>query len=852
MLDSVSSPYARIGPALVSNGYSAIPIMPGSKRPGTMSRGRWYGDLDWTRFSDRLPTDIEVGVWKRYPDAGICVVLGGEHNVVAIDVDTEDGDEVEALRKIIPKSPVAKRGAKGYTAFFRAAPQIASRPFDTKHGRAVDLLCRGKQTVVAPTLHPETGLPYMWLTDSTLEHISPERLPMLPDDIAERIAEALAPFGYVPGAIRERGERTSFGGDVWDDVKAEALLRLDQWVPHLGIDAHRKRNGNWRGVAVWRGGKNCNVGFDPTGIVDFKTGEGITAIDVVMRALDMEDHEALDWLKSKLGFEDAPESEVEFLLKPRSAPDDGATDEEKQAAWEEAARLNFERLPAEQRRAHEDLTRIYVRARLANGGEHPRYTEEVAAELGPQYREAFLKIDLGMFYVEPPLGVPEPVVEAPPRAKLAARSHPLDGVTLGNGVDWTLPSGILGSMSGWIMATARRPNRPLAVAASVAVLSTLCGRHLYGPTGTALNLYIVCLAETSVGKDRPFKAVYELLDACGYGRLHQTAKIFSVTGFEQLVAETPACTAAVDELATNLLARISNKKASNHETAIKGALQELWSRSIGEGPFETTRRAAWGDRGPRSTIEIPSPSLTLFGASTPQAFYSALTSGNVEDGFMNRFLIAPAAPRAAKAGGERAPVPSAIADALRGVPPVMPPPGKGNITGEPDVFSPLAVVDERALEWTSADVGARADAFEEEILAVMDAKPPGYQLLGRVFESTVRLASLHAVSREGSSANVGLGDIEWGAAWALESARSMMDSAATMMARNDHEEKVNAVSEAVRSKGEIPRSDLLRTCRHINAREMEAIIKQLVEAGIIRELTISGKTNKKKVYAWLG
>ena len=182
----------------------------------------------------------------------------------------------------------------------------------------------------------------------------------------------------------------------------------------------------------------------------------------------------------------------------------------------------------------------------------------------------------------------------------------------------------------------------------------------------------------------------------------------------------------------------------------------------------------------------------------------------------------------------------------------MPPPGKGNITGEPDVFSPLAVVDERALEWTSADVGARADAFEEEILAVMDAKPPGYQLLGRVFESTVRLASLHAVSREGSSANVGLGDIEWGAAWALESARSMMDLAATMMARNDHEEKVNAVSEAVRSKGEIPRSDLLRTCRHINAREMEAIIKQLVEAGIIRELTISGKTNKKKVYAWLG
>ena len=79
----------------------------------------------------------------------------------------------------------------------------------------------------------------------------------------------------------------------------------------------------------------------------------------------------------------------------------------------------------------------------------------------------------------------------------------------------------------------------------------------------------------------------------------------------------------------------------------------------------------------------------------------------------------------------------------------------------------------------------------------------------------------------------------------------MMDSAATMMARNDHEEKVNAVSEAVRSKGEIPRSDLLRTCRHINAREMEAIIKQLGEAGIIAASTVRG-TKPKTIYAWIG
>ena len=133
----------------------------------------------------------------------------------------------------------------------------------------------------------------------------------------------------------------------------------------------------------------------------------------------------------------------------------------------------------------------------------------------------------------------EPKADARANAsRKAASSHPLDGITLGSGVDWTRPGGALGLMSDWIMATARRPNRPLAVAASVAVLSTLCGRHLYGPTGTALNVYLACLAESTVGKDRPFKAVAEILDACGYGNLHQTAKVFSVSGFEQLIAET--------------------------------------------------------------------------------------------------------------------------------------------------------------------------------------------------------------------------------------------------------------------------------------------------------------------------
>ena len=211
--------------------------------------------------------------------------------------------------------------------------------------------------------------------------------------------------------------------------------------------------------------------------------------------------------------------------------------------------------------------------------------------------------------------VPISVVEAAEgmasKASSPKPADPFAAIELGRAVDWTHPGGILEEIVQWIMTTARRPNRPLAVAAAAAVVSTVCGRHLYSATGTAMNLYIACLAETAVGKDRPFSAVSEILHACGLSGLHTTAKTFSVSGFEQLIVDTPCCVAAVDEMGTNLLARISHRKASSQEEAIKGALQELWSRVRGKPAFLTTRRVT------AKPVEVHSPSLTIFGASTP-------------------------------------------------------------------------------------------------------------------------------------------------------------------------------------------------------------------------------------------
>src|SRR5205085_2865442 len=139
----------------------------------------------------------EVQIWDRWPDAGVCLALGSASAptgkiLVAIDIDTDEPSEVEAIKRVLPGSPVSKRGRKGETQFYLANPCVVNRPYnDGSKRRLLDLLAHGRQTVMPPTMHPDTGQPYHWITPDTLDSFDVADLPMLPDDIGERLAVAL-------------------------------------------------------------------------------------------------------------------------------------------------------------------------------------------------------------------------------------------------------------------------------------------------------------------------------------------------------------------------------------------------------------------------------------------------------------------------------------------------------------------------------------------------------------------------------------------------------------------------------------------------------------------------------------
>ena len=156
---------------LAEMGYSPVALYKDKKIP--IIKG-------WQKFSEQMPSKELIDAWQKDKDKfNIGVVCGRASNLIAIDIDVDD----EELYKIVPLSPIRKRGGKGEVRFFRFCEDQKIRHFADILGNGVlDILSTGSQTVLPPSIHPDTKKPYFWLTDDTLYNMRAEDLPVFTTD----------------------------------------------------------------------------------------------------------------------------------------------------------------------------------------------------------------------------------------------------------------------------------------------------------------------------------------------------------------------------------------------------------------------------------------------------------------------------------------------------------------------------------------------------------------------------------------------------------------------------------------------------------------------------------------------
>lgn len=107
---------------------------------------------------------------------------GSDYKLVAIDGD--DDNLVRVIEVIVGKTPCSKKGKKGRTDFLKYSKSWKLKSTQIRDARGhgkIDILGPGKQTVLPPSIHPETKLPYTWTAKSLLE-VRSEDLPEFTED----------------------------------------------------------------------------------------------------------------------------------------------------------------------------------------------------------------------------------------------------------------------------------------------------------------------------------------------------------------------------------------------------------------------------------------------------------------------------------------------------------------------------------------------------------------------------------------------------------------------------------------------------------------------------------------------
>jgi hypothetical protein len=305
--------YDRYSRLMLQHGYHPVPVAPlgyePKKAPVRYNRAnkKFFGFSKW---------NLTPPVTDSQPGANIGAVMG--KGIVAFDYDHDDAALV--ISDAFPPSPVNKAGRRAYTAFYRVDFDVPSEDFHNEDGEVfLQILSAGKQTVVPPSIHADTGEPYRWTNGHSLYDTPVEALPLLPRDYRARILK----LGFRAGRKAKTEEqirqedarlRKSDQGEPEGpcaELNELALRELPKWVPELGIHRLRHRVGrfaSYEGVAQWRAStqgrpleeRACNLKVSGLGIRDFGDGRGYSALDLVMAARGTDLFESFCWLDEKL------------------------------------------------------------------------------------------------------------------------------------------------------------------------------------------------------------------------------------------------------------------------------------------------------------------------------------------------------------------------------------------------------------------------------------------------------------------------------------------------------------------------------------------------------------------------
>lgn len=417
------------------------------------------------------------------------------------------------------------------------------------------------------------------------------------------------------------------------------------------------------------------------------------------------------------------------------------------------------------------------------------------------------------------------------------------------------PPGIMGVVTDWVNATARKPQPAFAVQTAIAFVSTVLGRRFVTDQRNWPSLYLLNIGHSASGKEHAKKAVEDLLDACGLGHLVGPASYTSNSGLLSALHAQPSHLTVIDEFGKEL-EQASIKNNARAQGTMK-LLIETWGRC--DGVLRPQGYSTFGMSGAEkkeiNDRVIRNPALTLLGITTPDSFFETIGSAAARDGFLNRFLIVesetgPQVSRMVK----QLPVPQAVQDwaqAMLALSDGLIDPSSTASAG----LSPTPV--EVVLSRAATELFV---AFEAECIDLMKkyADTGLMEMFGRTNEIAMRLALCIACGcHEAAPMAVEGPHAAWAIQYVRHHAKRAVERLKTSVADSEFEASKQQVMKALEDAGEEGRTvrelyNYCRRLRHLTKRQQIELLDSLQFVGAIQLVKMPSASGRGRAReAWV-
>jgi hypothetical protein len=246
---------------------------------------------------------------------------------------------------------------------------------------------------------------------------------------------------------------------------------------------------------------------------------------------------------------------------------------------------------------------------------------------------------------------------------------------------------------------------------------------------------------------------------------------------------------------------------------------------------------------------INQPHAVVFGTTTPDSFYSALTTSSLADGFLSRVLVFEGDEEPGRQDAVKRPLPAGIIDFAQAW--RKRPQPQGSV-----VDAALNEIDTTCLLTVSIDDLANTVFADLEQYAEDERKRLGDQLGSlwpRATEKARKLALLWACSESTDAPKVSPEAAQWACDAVKYLTRRLVYLASRWLSENRQESNSKRLARLIEAAGPdgLTRSQLVRASQWLSSRDRNELIDGLKESGQIVEEVIKTVTKPRHVYRHL-